>query len=233
MLLLAAIATAMAEEPATIVTDRPDIAESSIAVGSGTYQVEQGLLAETVDGQTSISFPSLHRFGLGHNLEFRVETPILSASAADQAFDGVAVGFKWHVQDGGELGEPPSLALYLHGDIGPDGEVLPIAKALIDTSLPGDLEVGINVGGTLTPGDREPEFNYAVALGRFLNDTFRVYAEGSGANSLNAREFGVDAGVSLLLTDNVQWDMSARQSFQGGAGWYIGSGISARFMRKS
>ena len=232
MLLLAAITVALADEP-TIVSDRPDIAESSLTVSAGTYQVEQGILVNTVDGETSVLLPSLHRFGLGHHLEFRIESPIVSMAATNPAFDGAAVGFKWHVQDGGTLGQPPSLALYLHGDISPDGEVVPIAKALVDTSLPSNIDLGINVGGSLTRGVREPKFDYAVSFGRDLTDRVRIFAEGAGSRSLSAREFGVDAGVLVLLSDNVQWDMSARQSLQGGAGWYISSGLSARFMRKS
>jgi hypothetical protein len=230
MMLLACLAgVAFAEEP-TIVTDRPDIAESSLVVDRGMYQIEQGVLVETVGEDTSVAFPSLHRLGIGHNLELRVETPIMTAGAGGPAFDGVALGFKWHLQDGGDLGDVPSVGVLVHADIAPDGLVSPIGKVAIDTSLPLGLELGINVGGTLTES-REPELNYAVACGRFVSDNLRFYAEGSGAASVEDREFGVDGGLSYLITNDVQWDISARQSLVGDAGWYIGTGISARFRK--
>ena len=54
---------AEAKEP--LVTDRPDVAESSVTVGDRVYQIEQGITYEGAGSVVSTLFPSLHRFGFG------------------------------------------------------------------------------------------------------------------------------------------------------------------------
>lgn len=223
---LVAVAAPALAEPIT--TDRPDIAESSLAMGAGAYQLEQGTSYEA----TGLSFPSLQRLGIGSNVELRLETPIVTLSGAQAAFTEVGLGAKWHFMDGGELGQMPSMGLIGHAVINNLGQVEPVFKLAADTSLPLDVDLGMNVGASLPPGNTAPAINYAASLSRSLTDTFRVYVEASGVNDLtaNASELGVDGGMALLLDESLQLDMAVYKGLTAtSTDWYVGAGISKRW----
>lgn len=222
---------APAEARLPIVTDRPDIAESSLVVGPRVYQQEQAVQAETAGGVTSWLFPSLHRLGLTDTLELRVETPLASLTGGRPAFEELAIGGKWHVIDGGELGEWPSLAVLGHANLTASGYLEPIAKLLVDTTLPLDVSLGLNLGTSLPGGQATPVMTYAGSLGRDLTDMLRIYGEWSGEQgSLNGQMAGVDGGLTWLLTEDMQLDMAVYKGLTPNApDWYLTSGLSTRF----
>lgn len=74
-----------------LVTDRPDVVESSDVVGPGRLQLETAVAADQWFGHGgggSVSAPLLLRYGLGWNLELRVETGGPAASAELQSASG-------------------------------------------------------------------------------------------------------------------------------------------------
>ncbi len=211
-----------------ITTDRPDIAESSLAMGAGAYQLEQGTSFEA----GGLSFPSLQRLGIGSNVELRLETPIVTLSGAQAAFTEVGLGAKWHFLDGGELGHMPSMGLIGHAVVNSLGQVEPVFKLAADTSLPLEFDLGMNVGASLPPGNTSPALNYAASLSRSLSDSFRFYVEASSVNDLMAgtNELGVDGGVALLLDESLQLDMAVYKGLTDtSTDWYVGAGISKRW----
>jgi hypothetical protein len=223
MLVLLALAPAFASDDA-LVTDRPDIAESSLAVGKGVYQLEQGVLLSGCDGcGAGVGLPSLSRYGVGRGVELRLETPIVDVAGGSVAFPGAAVGVKWHLPT-----DAASLGLLVHADVDAEGGVAPIVKLAWDADLPAGFELGVNVGGTSAPGFEAPVALWATAVGKPLSDTLRVYAEASGEAGAAGQSVAVDAGLAYLLSDDVQWDASALYGATGG-GWSAGTGISVRF----
>jgi hypothetical protein len=59
-----------------IVTDRPDVTESSIVVPTGSYQIENGITWTTDHRFQTFDLPeSLMRFGLAPRTEFRIAVP--------------------------------------------------------------------------------------------------------------------------------------------------------------
>ncbi|MEN9787637.1 MAG: hypothetical protein RLZZ299_2901 [Pseudomonadota bacterium] len=208
------------DAPDPIVTDRPDIAESSLAVGRGVYQLEQGVSATGLGGTTTVGFPSLSRYGIGHGLELRLETPVVAVQGGAPAFDGVAVGAKWHIPT-----EALSLGVLAHAAFDAGGDVAPILKLAYDTDLPAGFELGINVGATTAPGLGKASALWATALGRPLNDQLRLYVEASGETSADISSVAFDGGFAYLINDDVQWDVSALY----GDGWAAGTGLSVRF----
>ncbi len=214
-----------ADDVGPLVTDRPDIAESSLAVGPGTYQLEQGVIVRDDGGTLSVGLPSLSRYGIGHGLELRLETPIVSIAGGTASFDTLALGAKWHLPTGG-----PSLGLLAHAEFDANGDVVPIVKVACDLDLPAGLELGVNVGATTAPALAQPTALWAAAVGRPLNDKLRVYVEGSGDAPVDGGDptVAVDGGFSYLFSDDVQWDLSALYGAVGG-GWSAGSGLSVRF----
>lgn len=225
--LLAFSPAALADDGAEpLVTDRPDIAESSLAVGKGVYQLEQGVSLAGASGQAvGVGFPSLSRLGVGGNVELRLETPIVAVGSAGAAFDGIALGGKWHLPL-----EGPSLGILAHAELGPGGTVAPILKLAGDFDLPAGFELGINAGGTTAGGLDAPTALWAVAVGRSVTDSLRLYVEGSGDARFDGAATAVafDGGLSYLITNDVQWDLSGLYGALGG-GWAAGTGISVRF----
>jgi hypothetical protein len=216
-------AVALASDDA-LVTDRPDIAESSLAVGRGVYQLEQGVLLSGCDGcAAGVGLPSLSRYGIGGGVELRLETPIVDVAGGSAAFPGAAVGFKWHVPTAAA-----SLGVLVHADVDAAGDIAPIVKVAWDADLPAGFELGVNVGGTTAPGFGAPVALWATAVGKPLSDTLRVYAEASGEAGEAGAAVAVDAGFAYLFSDDVQWDASALYGAVGG-GWSAGTGISVRF----
>jgi hypothetical protein len=92
--------------------DRPGIADGSMVVGAGVFQVEIGLQGEhqsLEDGGTRLPFvPTLLRYGLDSRWEARIETNSLTrtrvsmpsiGSAGSSGYSPVSFGAKYHFQD--------------------------------------------------------------------------------------------------------------------------------------
>ena len=82
-----------------IVTDRPDITESSIVVPKASLQFENGLTWTSDHGQTTLDLSeTLVRFGVSDRTELRIVVPNylagLSGPTAVSGFGDVAVGMK-------------------------------------------------------------------------------------------------------------------------------------------
>jgi len=84
----------------TISTDRPSVANSSVVVPKGDFQVENGLLVTNTQGQYVLDLPETNlRFGLLDKTELRLAVPdyfeTLSMSGpAISGFGDIAIGFK-------------------------------------------------------------------------------------------------------------------------------------------
>ncbi len=125
--LAAATSGVRADTDEPLVTDRPDITESSRVVGSWRWQIETSaqrsqFKLDPVDTQTW-SIPTLFRFGLGSKLELRFTSDLYSTTNFQVAgsdaertsgFAPIALGLKWHIWAGGERTLAPSLGFLLH-----------------------------------------------------------------------------------------------------------------------
>lgn len=101
VLLLLFSNNARSQEPALtpeIVTDRPDVTESSIVVPKGSLQFENGITWTTDHGAQSVDFSeTLVRFGISTRMEIRLVIPnYLKDVTGSKAsgFDDIAVGVK-------------------------------------------------------------------------------------------------------------------------------------------
>lgn len=228
--LLALPVAAEAKEP--LVTDRPDIAESSVTVGHRVYQIEQGITYEGAGSVVSTLFPSLHRFGFGDSLELRVETPILNLTGGVPAFQELALGGKWHFAGNGEVGEMPSLGLLANAILNQTGGIEPIAKLALDADLPMDFAINANIGATLPSGNAAPTALAAASVTRGFGDQFTAFLELSGGRDFQAGtdELGVDTGLQYLINDDFQWDFGVYKGLTAASTeWYFTTGLSVRY----
>ncbi len=217
-----------------IVTDRPDVAESSETVGKLRLQVETGADIETTkvgDGRTTaLRLPTKVRFGLLDRWEIHVESGWLShdrvsgggASASDTGLDDVGVGTKVHFLDGGGL--VPSMGTLLTrtvpvGSDGHSGEAFALSPTVAaDWALTDAWGVASNVGLTIALSERDlaaDTFRFALGVGRSwapLTDRVRTYLEIFGETVLDggATALSVDGGFTVLLRPQLQLDLSVR-----------------------
>lgn len=237
------------EEP--LVTDRPDIAESSLTVGPGVVQVETGYSFERgKDGSEVHVTPTLLRLGTGPNTEVRLEgegltrrtLPVLlddgsAASQRQQGLADVSLGIKTNLLEG-----DPSIGVLFTLDL-PVGSqpfranaVTPAAKVLADFDLGEGWSLGFNAG-VLAPreegGERFVQGLFAASLGYPLSDPIRGYLELSGIGpDFPGGPFlmALDGGFTYLVNPDLQLDVSALRGLSGsGLDWSLGAGLSARF----
>jgi Putative MetA-pathway of phenol degradation len=230
------------KEVDVIVTDRPDVAESSETVGQLRFQVEMGIDVEVeggADNRVGFRTPTKLRFGVLDDLELHVETDGFSWDSMDTSsgrqasiygFSDVAVGFKAHITDGGQLaGAIPSTALLVSIalDSGTEGfsagAHAPGAVVAMDWELPADLSVGFNFGLEV-PAEvdvggnsrRYWEGSFAVALSRPwapLTDELRTYVELFGALGYSGPARStllIDGGFAYTPRKNIQLDLAVR-----------------------
>ena len=89
-----------ADSKPSISTDRPSVANSSVVVPKGDFQVENGLLIANTQGQSVLDLPETAlRFGLLDKTELRFSAPdyfdtFSTSSATPSGFGDIAIGLK-------------------------------------------------------------------------------------------------------------------------------------------
>ncbi|MDO8494292.1 MAG: transporter [Deltaproteobacteria bacterium] len=216
----------------SLVTDRPDSAESSLVVGKYRLQMETSIShSHNQDAGVrtqAVFFPTLFRFGVFDWLEARMESNWLqiqkaTGSATQTGFNDIALGVKGHAWD--QDGFRPSSGALLHIST-PTGAnaytadvFIPTFKLLNDWDLPRDFSLGTNVGFDVPERDAANQkfarFLYAIALGIPIANTeerLRLFTEMAGAvpvDSIDNPEYKADAGFTFLLTPDMQLDLFA------------------------
>jgi hypothetical protein len=218
-----------------IVTDRPDISESSEVVGAGRFQIETSMawqrnkLAGVRERLTTT--PTLLRYGLDDTLELRIETEGYSRLRTDggggatthSGMADMALGLKWHTRDGDEVNGQPSVAWLLHADLASGktpfrGQgVRPSLRVVGEWELPDDWSVGVMPGLFVERNDLGKRYLgglVAVTVGKAFSSAFRGYielaAEQLAAPRNGGNSISMDGGVAYLLTPSMQVDASVK-----------------------
>jgi len=251
LLLSLAGASVQAETDGPIVTDRPDVSESSDVVGAGRFQIETSIeWARDGAGAAAVrerSFPTLLRIGLDKAWELRIETELhvrqRSALGSASGTPDTAVGLKWHVQDGDDDDFVPSVAALLHADL-PTGSagfkgsgVRPSLRVVGEWELGNGWSIGAMPGIASLSDDQGQRYtagSLAVTLGKEFNADWRGYVEWSAEQWASRRHGGnvysADAGVAWLWSPDVQLDASVTRGISRAAtDWRWGLGLSVRY----
>jgi hypothetical protein len=84
-----------------IITDRPDVTNSSVVIPAGSLQIENGVNLSARDGDRSIDGTNTRlRFGIANCLEFLVDTSTYFANVSNprnSGFSDVAPALKWQI----------------------------------------------------------------------------------------------------------------------------------------
>lgn len=239
------------EEFEGIVTDRPDQTEAPNLTPKGWFQIESGIQTEydeTADykSQSTLFNTTLWKYGLTKSFEFRLITEYgknsitgkdgNSFSFTNQGIQPVAIGCKIKIHEG--KGLIPSVSLISHLDIPAlaDPEfrpqyTIPRFRFCLAHDLSERISFSYNLGAEWEEGASNATYIYTASLGFSLHERVGMFAEAYGFMRENSpADHRLDAGLTVLLTDNLQLDTS------GGIGiseispdYFISGGVSWRF----
>ena len=251
LLLSLCVPAALAGEP--LVTDRPDVTESSSTVKPGSWQLETGItFSREEDFGPDVDvlqlFSTLARVGLTERLELRVGIDgwfdaDAGPAGGDDGLGDTNVGIKWYL--GEEKGQRPEMAL-IAGTTLPTGQDSfssgkpdPFVIGAFSHTLSDDVSLGYNLGLAaesveLPFGGEETE---TVALGSLavgigLNDRWSAFTEVFGTTTLSDGDgdpIGFDTGLTYLWNDDVQLDVFVGLGINDDAAdGFLGFGLSFR-----
>lgn len=255
--LLAAIAVlfpvAAAADDA-INADRPGIADGSMVVGRGRFQIETGLQQEFRDqsGERAhtVFSPTLIRCGLGDAWEMRIESNIYAWSritAADGTFtksNGNApfsIGTKFHFQDADST--HPSLGIIARvsprsgsGDYRTHHTTGDM-RLVADWDFADAWSLNPNIGLARYEDGSGQVFLaglFAATLSYSVSNKLSIFLDGAAQTpeQKNGKTMTLyDTGIAYQMTPDMQLDMSAGIRDRGDttANQFIGAGISVRF----
>jgi hypothetical protein len=245
-----------AQEIPEISTDRPDQSESPDVVPLKHIQFEAGLSFERFEpnpnpvGFTVDNFSTpdlLVRYGLIRNMELRFGTSVTTTKvnlpplvgSSETEFGPLMIGGKFKLAEEGEilpatsfLAEIEMPALTIKES---DSYFNPTIKMCFSNGLSSEAELSYNIGVNFDNEGSETRstFLYTLSLGLSLSDRVGIYGEvygfipfESGGSSTNY----IDAGLTYLVKNNLQLDISAGYGLQSNVRhFFIAAGVSARF----
>nr|WP_316643800.1 transporter [uncultured Roseateles sp.] len=253
--LCASCPTVWADE--AISTDRPDFVESSDVVGKGRYQIETGLGFERnkdagLKTRTTTT-PTLLRVGIDEAWEFRVETDgytrlraqdlTSGAVARERGMSDLALGLKWHTQDGDAATGKPGTAWLFHADLNSGSQafrgqgVRPSVRFVAEWELADEWSVGVMPGLLLDKNGDGKRFTsgiLAVTVGKGWTEKLHSFVELAAQQITSSRNGGsvltFDIGGAYTLTNDVQLDVALSRGlnkYTPDLAWTVG--LSVRF----
>lgn len=236
----------------TLVTDRPDATESPSLVTKQYLQVETGSFYQTFkEGTTKTESTTynttLIRYGLLDNLELRlgwdfteIKTTINNTTINNisSGFSPLLLGAKIGVAN--EKGIRPKIALIGHlqlpftaaTDYKPETTAIDFRFAFAHT-LSKKSSLSYNLGAAWQGDNPETAYVYTIAYGYGITDTLGAYVELYGDMPENSKANHLwDAGLTYLLSNNVQLDATVGSSITKGQDILISAGFSFRVPTK-
>ena len=210
-----------------IITDRPGFSTGPGTVARGRTQLEAGF--ERAQGGAVTAPFALLRYGVGARTEVRASWSGLTFDDGGADGLGGAVEVKRTLGAGarGSTGLLASVAIPSGG-----GALDPSLGFLWSTSVG---EVGVfgtaTVGAPSAGGERRLTGTNSVGASLSLTDALGVFAEHfvSVTEGPGAARHVIDAGLTYLVTNDLQLDLTAGVGVGGGAGDFVGAGIARRF----
>lgn len=216
-------------QDATIVADRPGLADGSTTVPRGVAQLETGVTADGGD-EEHLTLPTLLRYGITDRLELRIDSDVVGWTSGDADVAPVSAGFKLRLRDG-------ALPLSLIASVQPPSGGGSLrssafeseARLVSDIELAEGLSLTPNVGVAVVEGDGAAAI-FAMTLERELGSAlpfvdFETTIMDGGTSMI------ADAGVAWVVRPDTQLDISAGFDVLGDEypEWFVAAGYSRRF----
>ncbi len=242
--MLTGTAGASAQAP-ELVTDRPDQTESATVVPRGLLQVETGyLFAREGDVDSHAAAGTLFRIGLGGRTELRLGHAGVMGTEGRRGTGDSELGAKVNLiprPDGWlpELAILGGLSLPTGDSRFSSGGADPSFLVAFAHELTPRLALGYNAGAAWESSadhpDRDAFVLYSLALGAGLTDRLGAFFEVFGDRQVTdpaASSVSADTGLTFLLTEVLQLDVSVGRGLRGPADdLFVGTGLSFRLPR--
>lgn len=232
----------------TLITDRPDATESPNVMPKGFFQVETGAAFETFETNNikteDFTFnTTLIRYGLLDNLELRLGWDFVESKTkfngttlndVDSGFSPMLLGAKIGIAK--ESGWMPEMGILVHlslpflaaTDYRPETTGVDFRFAFAHT-LSEKSSLSYNLGAEWGNDSSETAYVYTIAYGYGITDKLGAYAElyGDIPEDSKSNHFW-DAGLTYLISDNVQLDATVGTSITKGQDLLLAAGVSFR-----
>lgn len=210
-----------------ITTDRPDQTESAVVLSSGQIQIESGILIE--NSQSNIN--TLFRIGIIEGIEIRINSNYLINDKLSfmkkSSFSDFEVGAKFRIFDKNQ--NNTKVAFLSHLSIPTAIEVFSnnvyglLSRLNVSHDLNNESQIGYNLGYNKFK-KMDGQFIYTIVYGRSL-DSFGIFFEIFGDDSKNSSNINFDSGITYLLDDKKQLDLSIGKGINNDM-FFISGGIS-------
>lgn len=235
-----------------IVTDRPGFSTGAYTVKPGRFNIEFGYQYSfnnhNVDTSTHTAPLSNLRVGITEKIEFDLlwdgwNIDDQEDSSPETSVADVSVGGKYRIIEADQFNLTALGLLSLPAGSSPStsGHVDPRLGLLWDYSLSDKVSVFGNViaNTDVTKGDRnytiQPivglSFSHTSRLGTYLeyNSDIPLHRGALSEPGASSVQNTIDGGVTYLLTDDIQLDISAGFGLDNEVDDFVGTGISIRF----
>lgn len=244
------------QELPPIVTDRPDITESAETVQKNRLQIESGILynkyqsknkdslnRETIYIRELTTLPNvLFRYGVNNFMELRLGLALSLdnesfggrfESRSSLNFDAPSIGVKFKLEEQDRV--LPSTAIILQvvspalsSNSFDDDYFDPTVTFCFQNTIAEKIGIGYNVGLSLDDGLNESLGVFYSLSGSYLfSNKVSVFAEYFGYSSFDT--YGVaDLGVTYLINNNIQIDLSGGINFEIEDYYFLNTGFSIR-----
>lgn len=224
-----------------LVTDRPDQTESAVTIPFNSFQIETGFSFESAKENNSTTHNysiagSLFRYGLMDNFELRFGTGFLIQNGIETKnnFDDLLLGCKVNFlsEESGIM----DLGLLAHTIVPlyPFMKLNTVQSEVIvsgSKSLNENFSIGANLGGFYSHQLETINYLYTGVLGVSLSEKTGAFIELFGeVSSSSPSNHNFDGGITYLITNTIQVDLSAGKTFDKfDSSCFISSGISIRY----
>lgn len=231
-----------------LITDRPDQTESPNVMLKGFLQVETGLAYESfkennIKTEATTFNTSLLRYGLLDNLELRLgwdytEGKINTINNVTNGFSPLLIGVKVSIAK--ETEKSPEIGLLVHTshpffaaeDYKTKSTGVDFRFAFAHT-LSEKSSLSYNLGMAWNGESTSANYLYTLAYGYSVSEKIGAYVELYGNLEEGAQsDYLWDAGLTYLISNNVQLDATVGTSITKGQDLLISGGISFRLPKK-
>ena len=210
-----------------ITTDRPDQTESAVVLPTGQIQIESGISIE--DSQSNIN--TLFRIGIIEGIEIRLNSNYLINDELSfmkkSSFSDFEVGAKFKIFN--KTSNNMKVAFLSHLSIPTAREVFSnnvyglLSRVNVSHDLNNESQIGYNIGYNKFE-KMDGQFIYTIVYGRNLG-SFGVFFEIFGDESRDNSNINFDSGITYLLDDKKQLDLSIGKGLNSDM-FYVSGGIS-------
>src|ERR1051326_2205415 len=218
-LLVVLVAVPATADDQSINADRPGIADGSMTVGKGAFQIETGAERDDASHERDLSTPTLLRYGLANDFELRVESEGYQRILDDgSGWAPVSIGFKSHFLEPDKAKHRPSLGIIGRVFVPSGSGEFRSHHTTGDLRLAADLDLDDQWSVTPNAGvefdDQHTAALAAMTIQYNITQRLNVFVDGGYQSKPSS--LLLDAGAAWIINPRTQLDFSIGWGAHGG-----------------